>query len=151
MPTTTTPTIPELRRTWNYGRDGDESETALLTLSGMGQCGPDGKPCVWGTVIARHEVSDFVILETQRDESYMGPRADGSYGRIEPEEISDQRTFHVYVNGKNLGRSTSDLDSALLVAIAWKHEEAAHGANAAANSHAVAYIKRMIGMERSDA
>lgn len=139
-------TIPELRWIWNYGRDGERSERALARLVHLGQVGPDGRPCVWGTVLHHHEIGDFTILETQRDQAYYGTAPDGTNRRIEPEEEADARAFHIYVNGKNLCRSTHNLDSALLRAITWKYESMSSEA-AAANSQAASYYQRMIGME----
>lgn len=140
-------TIPELRRIWDYNRNGDLSKRALAHLVRFGQVGPDGEPCVWGTVLHQHKIGDFTILETQHDSPYHDYAPDGEYRRVMPEEVADVRTFHVYVGDHNLGRSAHSLDEALLIAITWKYEEAAFGNGAAANSRGVTYYKRMIGME----
>lgn len=145
--------IPELRRIWDYNRGAERSKLALRRLDELGQVGPDGKPCVWGTVVEKIEVGDFTLLVSKHDHAYTGYAPDGTCRTISPDEVADVRTYHIYVAGKDIGRSSDNLDAALLIAIAWKYEsmpregddkDSAWGR--AANSDAVYFIRRMIGM-----
>lgn len=59
----------------------------------------------WGTIMAFHDVGPYTIVEFISYDS------------------SNQTAFHVYVDGKDTANSTSSLDSALVLAMAFKNVE----------------------------
>lgn len=142
--------IPELRRQWDYGRNGDESRAALVALKLRDQLGPDGNPFAWGEVLDRHAIGDITIIESVRDEPIW---RDGQHVDPDPNE---PHAFHYYIGEHDCGHSCRSLDRAMLEALAYKYEMRPRegdspgrldGINRAANSRAASYMARMIGLE----
>lgn len=97
----------------------------------------------WGRVLKTHVVGeDYAIVE-------YAPRKPGNRT---VDEFDPSPQFSVFVTGargsaSDTGHSYHSLDEALIAAIAWKHEQARDGINAAANSRAVKYVCKMLGIE----
>lgn len=96
----------------------------------------------WGRVVKTHVVGDdYAIVEHE-------PRRVAT-GEVEGFPLPP--LFSVFVRGArghawDTGHGYQSLDEALIAAIAWKHEQSRDGLNAAANSRAVKYICKMLGI-----
>jgi len=85
----------------------------------------------WGPVVKVHEIGPYQIVEYHPEifKHYAGT------GTYEPTLTN----FHIYIDGKDQGESAENLDSALAIAIARRHD--------GCNSRAGHYFIRMIGAE----
>jgi len=135
--TTITSTVPERGEGFNYMYGSGDGRGGITPSSA-----PRPERFTWGPVLKTHRVGeDYAIVE------YIPNRA--SNVKIEDYDPSPQ--FSVFVRGArgdswDTGHSYRSLDEALIAAIAWKHEQANDGLNAAANSRAVKYVCKLLGI-----
>lgn len=121
-----------LRKQWNYGRNGEESEQALAQLRERGQLAPDGNPFPWGTIVAVHPFGDHAVVEYVRDEPTF---KSGEY--IQPDGVHQ---FHPYLNGRDICRGADTLEKALVISLAYKYD--------GPNSQAAAFFFRMVDIDK---
>lgn len=113
---------------------------------------PDGLEFVWGPIVETHTIGDFSIVECEaqrasnvREEDWEPHHQFSLYIRHEkPGYLA--RAVDPPTGWRSTGHSYQTLDDALLAGICWKYEDKSGGWNAAANSRAWGYIRRMIGM-----
>ena len=104
---------------------------------------PHPERFTWGQVVKVHTVGDdYAIVE------YIPRQA----ANVSDEGYDPSPQFSVYVRGAHgrswdTSHSYTSLDRALIACIAWKAEQANGGWSAAANSKAVQYVTRMLGIE----
>jgi hypothetical protein len=92
----------------------------------------NGHNFVWGYVLRIHEIGEYTIVE------YHPWKRNGSSiltGEMDPNEIE----YSCYLNSKSIGVSAQNMDEALVICIAYKHD--------GANSQAAYYFMKMIKKE----
>ena len=84
----------------------------------------------WGPVVAVHEVAEYQIVE-YHPQIFENSCGTGRYDY-------DSTMFHSYIDGVDTNCSYKTFDSAIIGAVARKHD--------GLNSQAAAYFERMIGI-----
>lgn len=121
-----------LRKQWDYGRNGEQSENALAQLRERGQIAPDGNPFPWGTIIETHVLGEHAIVEYVRDQPVF---AHGEY--VQPDGAHQ---FHPYLDGRDTCRSAETLEKAIVISLAYKYD--------GPNSQAASMFFRMVQIDR---
>lgn len=136
-------TVPEFaveqHEDFNYQYGSLHGRGGITTTSA-----PRPERFAWGRVLRVHVIGDdYAIVEHTRFQA----------SNVSDEDYDPSPKFAVYVrgagtNGKtwDTGHSYPSLDKALIACIAWKAEQTNGGWSAAANSQAVAYVTRMLGI-----
>jgi hypothetical protein len=121
-----------------------ERANEQLVAEGFYPLGPDLHSFVWGPITEIHRIGEHAIVEYTTREAFLAAEAKMGGG--------GQQAFSIYttVNGemRSTSHSEGSLDEAVLHAIVYATEAHAYGVNVAANSQALRYVRRMIGMER---
>lgn len=81
-----------------------------------------------GPVVAVHAIGEYAFLEYK--EKVHAPNPDAG-------TIKDNSCFSIFVDGDSIGRGASSLDSAMVTAIAYKHD----GCNTRADAYFMLMIK----------
>ena len=92
----------------------------------------NGAKFTWGDIITIHEIGEYAIIEHHPWKTFGA--------RVLEEDASMEKEFFCYINGKNIGRGTDSLDSALATCIAYKRD--------GINSSAAQYFMKMISQDK---